>query len=64
VSAIDRCPLYRGLIYKSLTVALILRDREKVSAIDRCPLYRVSAIDRYDCMTVPMPTGPLEYTEE
>ena len=30
----------------------ILPGRKKVSAITRCPLYRVSAIDRYDCITM------------
>ena len=45
VSAIDRCPLYRGFLY--------LNDRDSagtdpdfLSAIAKCPLYRVSAIDR------------------
>ena len=29
----------------------ILSGRKKVTAITRCPLYRVSAIDRYDCIS-------------
>ena len=38
VSARERCPLYRGSIYKGLTITENNWFMRKVSAIKRCPL--------------------------